>query len=92
MGLGFTIALVAMALLREVLGSGTFFGLAIPWLSDNGVRIMTMAPGGFIVYGILIAVISKLLHKKPPSAGGCKGCPVRDTCVKSKRMEAIDNA
>jgi len=92
MGLGFTIALVAMALLREVIGAGTFFGLAIPWLSDNGVRIMTMAPGGFIVYGVLIAVISKLLNKKPPAAEGCAGCPVRDTCVKSKRAEVTENA
>lgn len=82
MGLGFTAALVAMACIREVLGAGTFCGLPIPWLSENPISIMTMAPGGFITYGIMIAIINKVtkgtaIKKKD---FGCAGCPSFHTC------------
>ena len=38
MGAGFTLALLAMALIRETLGSGTFFGLPVPFLSDHATE------------------------------------------------------
>lgn len=53
MGAGFTLALLLMATIREVLGNGTWMGIEIPILSDNNISIMTMAPGGFLVFGIL---------------------------------------
>lgn len=82
MGLGFTVALVGMALIREVLGAGTFCGLAIPWLNENPISIMTMAPGGFITYGILIAIINKVTKGRAIKKKdfGCAGCPSFDTC------------
>ncbi len=49
MGAGFTLALSLMALIREVFGNGTFFGIDIPVLVDNKIAILTMAPGGFFV-------------------------------------------
>lgn len=52
MGLGFTLAITAMATIREILGSGTWCGLPIPWLQDNPIGIMIMAPGGFFVFGL----------------------------------------
>ena len=82
MGLGFTVALLAMATIREVLGAGTFFGLAIPWLSNNPISIMTMAPGGFITYGIMIAIINKITKGRAIKKKdfGCAGCPSFATC------------
>ena len=59
MGAGFTLALTLMATIREVFGNGTFFGLPIPVLADNHISILTMAPGGFFVFGILIALVNK---------------------------------
>ena len=45
MGAGFTLALLVMASIREIFGSGTWFGMSIPWLVDNPISVLTMAPG-----------------------------------------------
>lgn len=55
MGLGFTLAITIMASIREIFGAGTWFGAPIPILNDNPFAIMIMPPGGFFVYGIMIA-------------------------------------
>ena len=55
MGLGFTLAICAMAVIRETLGAGTFCGYPVPWFHDNPIGILTMAPGGFFVFGCLMA-------------------------------------
>jgi len=91
MGLGFTIAIICFATLREVFGAGTWFGIEIPWLKDNNTSVMTMAPGGFIVYGILIAVVYKLLNRKPPEVDSCVNCPVRGTCTHPEREQIREN-
>ena len=84
MGAGFTLALLAMATIREVLGSGTWFGMEIPWLAQNNIAVMSMAPGGFIVFGCLIALVNKIskgqaIRKK---GFGCEGCPSAAACGK----------
>ncbi|MCL1848774.1 MAG: electron transport complex subunit E [Clostridiales bacterium] len=82
MGAGFTLALLAMASIREIFGSGTWFGFPLPVLSDNNVSLLTMAPGGFVIYGILIAAVNKLL-KRPASQSddpGCEGCLSASAC------------
>lgn len=56
MGVGFTIALVLIAFFRELLGEGKLFGYAVPFFSNDPALIMIMAPGGFIVFGLLIAL------------------------------------
>ena len=56
MGIGFTIALVMIAFFRELLGEGKLFGFVIPFFSADPALIMIMAPGGFIVFGLLIAL------------------------------------
>jgi len=85
MGLGFTLALVGMATIREVFGAGTFCGIALPWLSENPISIMTTAPGGFVTYGLLIALVNKVTNgsaiKKKDF--GCEGCPSAATCGKT---------
>ena len=77
MGLGFSLAICAMAAIREVLGAGTFCGLPIPWLSENPIGILTMAPGGFFVFGCMIALINKVSKGKAikKKEFGCEGCP-----------------
>ncbi len=84
MGAGFTIALFLMATIREVLGNGTWMGMKIPVLSDNNISIMTMAPGGFLVFGILIAIVNSLSKKKNlKKEFGCQGCPSAEMCGKT---------
>lgn len=55
MGLGFTITLAIMGSIREILGAGTWFGIRIIPESIDSFSIMTSAPGGFFVFGILMA-------------------------------------
>ena len=84
MGIGFTLALFLMATIREVLGSGSWLGFSIPILSDNNISIMTMAPGGFLVFGILIAIVNKISGgKNAKKSFGCAGCPSAQVCNKS---------
>ena len=86
MGIGFLLALMLMALIREVFGAGTFFGYTIPFLSDYRISILTDAPGGFLVFGILIAVMNKLTAKRggvKRKSFSCEGCPSSHLCQKT---------
>ena len=84
MGAGFTLALSLMAFIREVFGNGTFFGMPIPVLSDNHISILTLAPGGFFVFGLLIAAVNKFSANKPKKKEfGCAGCPSAELCGKA---------
>lgn len=56
MGLGFTIALMIIAFFRESLGDGKLFGYNLPYLSESPALIMIMAPGGFFVFGLIMAL------------------------------------
>ena len=82
MGFGFTVALFAMALVREVFGSASFFGLAIPFLEQYKIAFLTKAPGGFFVFGIMIALTSLLTKGKYPKkkSFSCEGCPSASVC------------
>lgn len=62
MGIGFTLALVVVSAVREVLGAGTFFGL--PLLPENiPALIMILPPGGFIALGCLLGLMNKFQKK-----------------------------
>jgi electron transport complex protein RnfE len=82
MGIGFTLALFLMASIREIFGAGTFLGFAIPWLSENPILIFGMAPGGFFVFGCLIALVNKISKKKNNKEFGCHNCPSAYLCGK----------
>ncbi|NCB39077.1 MAG: electron transport complex subunit E [Erysipelotrichia bacterium] len=56
MGIGFTIALSCLAFFRELLGEGKLYGFPIPLFKADPALIMIMAPGGFMVFGLLIAL------------------------------------
>ncbi len=82
MGIGFTLALTAMALVREVFGAASFAGIAIPFLADYKISFLTAAPGGLLVYGLLIALISMITKGKYPKKKtfSCAGCPNASNC------------
>ena len=60
MGLGFTFALVLLAFVRELLGSGKIFGWAIPGYSENPMVIFVLPAGAFISLGLVIAAVQKI--------------------------------
>lgn len=100
MGIGFLVALLIMATIREVLGAGSFAGIAIPFLESFKMPILVEAPGGYMVFGLVIAVMNKLRSK----SGGvkrksfeCEGCPSAGTCGKTscsdtEKKEDVANA
>ena len=80
MGIGFTLALTLMGAIREILGAGTFLGIQI---LHQPMLIFIMAPGGFFVFGMLIATanaIAKKIGQKPVEKIGCEGCPANGQC------------
>ncbi len=84
MGVGFTVALFLMATVREVLGAGSFLGMGVPFLSENPMLIFILPPGGFFVFGVLMAAVNKLAESKgKPRAElrGCEACPMAKTCA-----------
>lgn len=80
MGIGFTFALVVVGIVREVLGSGSFFGISIgDWFEPIGFFITPA--GGFFVFGVIIAVINIIMNYKLSSRkAGCGGCPNSPAC------------
>ena len=84
MGLGFTLALGLMSTIREVLGAGSFAGIVIPFMQNYKIEFMTKAPGGLLVYGLLIALIFVVTKGKAPAkkSFSCSGCAHAATCHK----------
>ncbi len=64
MGLGFTLALTVLGIVREFLGAGSFFGMQVLPDAISPAVIMIMAPGGFFTLGILLAVFNHLRSRK----------------------------
>ena len=62
-GLGFTMALTLLGLIRELLGKGTFFGMQILPTSTN-MLVFVLAPGAFITLGLLIAIVNSVKNRK----------------------------
>jgi electron transport complex protein RnfE len=77
--------------IREIFGNGTWFGMAIPVLKDNNISIMTMAPGGFFVFGYLMALVNKITKMRTgkKKESGCAACPMADACGASKLNEEV---
>lgn len=64
MGLGFTVALVVIGIVRELFGAGTIFGIGIMPASYQPAVIMVLAPGAFFALGILLAIINVIRNRK----------------------------
>lgn len=61
-GIGFTIALTLLGLIREILGNGSAFGWK--FIQGDGILVFVLAPGAFMVLGYLIVLFKKLTAKK----------------------------
>lgn len=64
MGLGFTAALIIISAVRELLGNGTLMGMSILGSWFTPMTMFVSPPGGFIVYGLVLAVVSALRQKR----------------------------
>ena len=83
MGIGFLVALLVMATIREVLGAGSFAGIEIPFLVNFKIPILTQAPGGYLVFGLVIAGMNALTAKKggvKRKSFSCEGCAMKESC------------
>lgn len=61
-GLGFTMSLTVIGIVREILGSGSVFGWK--FIPGDGILAFVMAPGAFLVLGYLMVLFNKFLAKK----------------------------
>jgi Na+-translocating ferredoxin:NAD+ oxidoreductase subunit E len=60
-GIGFTLSLTTIGIIREILGSGSVFGWK--FISGDGILAFVMAPGAFLVLGYLMVLFNKYLKK-----------------------------
>lgn len=60
-GLGFTMSLTVIGIVREILGSGSVFGWK--FITGDGILAFVMAPGAFMVLGYLMVLFNKYLKK-----------------------------
>lgn len=64
MGLGFTIALGCMGLVREFIGSGTAFGMTVLPEAFPKTLLFVMAPGAFFTLACMMAILNSFKNKK----------------------------
>ena len=84
MGVGFTAALLLMGGIREFLGAGSLAGFTVFPEAVPPMTIFVLAPGGFFVFGILIALANKVAERngKPKAElKGCSACPMASSCT-----------
>lgn len=62
-GLGFTLGLTLLGICRELLGSGSVFGLTM-WPETYNILLFVLPPGAFITLGFLIAIVNKLRRQE----------------------------
>lgn len=75
MGLGFTVALVIIGSIRELLGAGSIFGIALPG-NFEPIAFFVRAPGAFLVLAIVVAIMNAVGIKSRANkvVEGCDGC------------------
>lgn len=84
MGIGFTIVLVLMSGVRELLGAGALLGIALLPESIAPMTVMILPPGGFFVFGVFMALaifIERKMGKPKSRSIGCAGCPAGEDCI-----------
>lgn len=63
-GLGYSLAIIVLGILREVIGAGSVFGISLFGESFQPAAMFVAAPGAFILLGILVAIFNKVVNKK----------------------------
>ena len=77
MGLGFTLALTLAGAVREILGSGSFFGLRVLPESVEPIGIFIQPPGAFLVIALFIIIMNAIgikTRQRHLVDNGCEGC------------------
>lgn len=96
MGLGFTLGLTCIGIVRELLGAGQAFGIQVMPGSYEPITIFILAPGAFIVLSVLVAARNKIMNnlekkgkKVERPQGGCAegGCASCGGCGTSQNRE-----
>ena len=91
MGIGFTLSLTAIGAVIELIGAGTIFGFALPWLSAHPMMIIALAPGGFFIYACAIAAINFATKGKGVKGSfGCQGCAMASICQQEKCIAELE--
>ncbi|MDD2562439.1 MAG: electron transport complex subunit E [Eubacteriales bacterium] len=70
MGLGFTLALILIGMVREIIGNGSVFGLDILGPTFQPMLIAIMAPGGFILFGLILGIVNSIVSKIAKRSAG----------------------
>ncbi len=86
MGLGFTCSLLIIGSIREILGTGEWFGIKLLPEFIEPMTLFILPAGGFFTLGCVIAIVGKLTKKKPKEIG-CEGCPSRRVCKNAAKEE-----
>lgn len=63
MGIGFTVAITAIGAIRELIGNGTIFGASVFGSGFEPMLIAALAPGGFIVFGLMLALVNAVSNR-----------------------------
>ena len=76
MGLGFTLGLTVIGVVRELFGAGTVFGFQVMPAFYQPVGIFTSAPGAFLVLTLIVAFLNgaSISNKANEKVEGCDGC------------------
>ena len=69
-GLGFTISLFILGLIREFLGAGTLLDIPVMWASFEPFSFMLKPPGAFVALGILLAFMNLISQRQAQKGGG----------------------
>ena len=64
MGLGYTLAITVLGVVREIIGAGSLFGISLFGDSFQPAAIFIAPPGAFILLGLLIAIFRTILKKR----------------------------
>lgn len=87
MGLGFTMSLTILGIIRELLGAGTVFGMQILPKTVSPIAIFIKAPGAFIVLAFMVAVMNAIGMKTRANemVEDCDGCCAHCQAACSKK-------
>lgn len=89
MGVGFTMALLAVGSVREIIGGGTWFGIQlIPEGTIQPMTLFILPAGGFFVLGCVIALVNKISNREPKKVTGCAACGGCESCGGCPSREA----
>ena len=93
MGLGFTVGLTAIGIVRVLIGAGKIFDIRVMPESYEPLTIFILAPGAFFVHAMLVAHQNRVKMKKDPAAAPkacdeslCAGC-TNHMCASKKNAE-----